>query len=124
MGAVPLVGGPPMAPLPPLQELGFGISRWRLQGNATSGLRAGGRGHHFFFLPHKRRLLSHLGSGVCIAALDDSVDLCGGGDGRQRGSARGQMQESATLNYHALLSVAGHTVNSSGCLPTPSAVNL
>ena len=34
-----------MAPLPPLQQLGFGTSRWRLQGNATSGLRAGGRGH-------------------------------------------------------------------------------
>ena len=26
----------------------FGISRWRLQGNATLGLRAGGRGHHLF----------------------------------------------------------------------------
>jgi hypothetical protein len=43
-----LGGGPPMAPLPPLQSLGFGISRWRLQGNATLGLRAGGRGHHVF----------------------------------------------------------------------------
>jgi hypothetical protein len=41
-------------------------------------------------------------------------------DGRQRGSTCCQMQESATLNYHALLSVAGHTVNSSGCLPTPN----
>ena len=29
---------------------GFGTSRWRLQGNATLGLRAGGRGHHLFFL--------------------------------------------------------------------------
>ena len=37
-----------MAPLPPLQELGFGTSRWRLQGNATSGLRAGEGGHHLF----------------------------------------------------------------------------
>jgi hypothetical protein len=37
-----------MAPLPPLQSLGFGTSRWRLQGNATLGLRAGGRGHHLF----------------------------------------------------------------------------
>jgi hypothetical protein len=35
-----------MASLPPLQQLGFGTSRWRLQGNATSGLRAGGRGYH------------------------------------------------------------------------------
>src|SRR5216684_3719388 len=56
MGAVPLGGGPPMAPLPPLQSLGFGTSRWRLQGNATLGLRAGGRGHHVFFLLHKSTL--------------------------------------------------------------------
>ena len=47
-----------MAPLPPLQQLGFGSSRWRLQGNATLGLRAGGRGHHLFFLPHKSPLLA------------------------------------------------------------------
>src|SRR5262249_59085917 len=44
------------APLPPLQQLGFGTSRWRLQGNATLGLRAGERGHHLFFLPHKTPL--------------------------------------------------------------------
>jgi hypothetical protein len=50
-----------MAPLPPLQQLGFGISRWRLQGNATLGLRAGGRGHHLFFLPHKTPLLARSG---------------------------------------------------------------
>jgi hypothetical protein len=37
-----------MAPLPPLQSLGFGTSRWRLQANATLGLRAGERGHHLF----------------------------------------------------------------------------
>jgi hypothetical protein len=37
--------------------------------------------------------------------------LCGGEDGRQRGSTCCQMQESATLNCHALLSIAGHTVN-------------
>src|SRR5215510_12983574 len=61
MGAVPLGGGPPMAPLPPVQQLGFGISRWRLQGNATLGLRAGGRGHHLFFLPHKTPLLARSG---------------------------------------------------------------
>src|SRR5262249_22317984 len=44
------------APLPPLQQLGFGTSRWRLQGNATLGLRSGERGHHLFFLPHKTPL--------------------------------------------------------------------
>jgi len=49
MDAVPLGEGLPMI-LPPLQQLGFGTSRWRLQGNATLGLRAGGRGHHLFFL--------------------------------------------------------------------------
>src|SRR5262245_40787189 len=42
-----------MALLPPLQQSGFGPSRWRLQGNATLGLRAGGRGHQVFFLPHQ-----------------------------------------------------------------------
>jgi hypothetical protein len=50
MDAVPVGEGLPMASLPPLQQLGFGTSRWRLQGNATLGLRAGGRGHHLFFL--------------------------------------------------------------------------
>src|SRR5262245_29565841 len=50
MGAVPLGGGPPMAPLPPLQQLGFGNCRCRLQGNATLDLRAGGRGHQSLFL--------------------------------------------------------------------------
>lgn len=48
MGAESLGRGLPMTPLPPLQQMGFGTSRWRLQGNATSGLRAGGRGHHLF----------------------------------------------------------------------------
>src|SRR5499427_10158199 len=33
--------------------MGASTSRWQLQGNATLGLRAGGRGHHLFFLPHK-----------------------------------------------------------------------
>ena len=47
-GLVPLDGGPPMAPLPPLQQAGLGTSRWRLQRHATSGLRAGGRGQHAF----------------------------------------------------------------------------
>src|SRR5262245_29057097 len=61
MGAVPLSGCPPMAPSPPLQQLGFGPSRWRLRGNATLGLRAGGRGHHLFFLPHKSPLLAQRG---------------------------------------------------------------
>jgi hypothetical protein len=37
-----------MGPSPPLQQLGLGTSRWRLEGNATLGLRAGGRGHHLF----------------------------------------------------------------------------
>src|SRR5947209_1214463 len=58
MGAVPLDGGPPMAPLPPLQQSGFGTSRWRLQGNATSGLRAGGRGIIVFSCRTRIRLLA------------------------------------------------------------------
>src|SRR5262249_4429772 len=47
--------------LPPLQSLGFGTSRWRLQGNATLRLRAGERGHHLFFLLHKSPLLARSG---------------------------------------------------------------
>jgi hypothetical protein len=48
MDAVPFGGRLPMAPLPPLQQLGFGISQGRLQANATSGLRADEGGHHLF----------------------------------------------------------------------------
>jgi hypothetical protein len=52
-----------------LQSLGFGTSRWRLQGNATLGLRAGGRGHHLFFLPHKSPLLAQSGHTETICYL-------------------------------------------------------
>src|SRR6516165_3309809 len=69
MDAVPLGGRLPMAPLPPSQSLGFGTSRWRLQGNATLGLRAGGRGHHLFFLPHKSPLLALSGHGAMVCRL-------------------------------------------------------
>src|SRR5262245_63459314 len=71
MGAVPFRRGLPMAPLPPLQQLGFGTSRWRLQGNATSGLRAGGRGHHLFFLLHKSPL-----PGTMPTPRDCTLPIC------------------------------------------------
>src|SRR5215471_18153876 len=67
MDAVPLGGRPPMAPLPPSQLLGFGTSRWRLQGNAILGVRAGGRGHHLFFLPHESPLLARSGHASRVA---------------------------------------------------------
>src|SRR3954462_15642477 len=60
MDAVPVGEGLPMASLPPLQQLGFGASRWRLQGNATLGLRAGGRGHHLFFLAGQESAPGHI----------------------------------------------------------------
>src|SRR5215471_6680629 len=104
MDAVPLGGRPPMAPLPPSQLLGFGTSRWRLQGDAILGLRAGGRGHHLFFLPHKGPLLAQSG----LKAL--SADLSAFGAKRHAATAERCIDRSPLthLGHQALLFVAMH----------------
>ena len=56
MGAVPLVGSPPMVPLPPVQQLGFGTSRWWLQETLHQAC-AQAKGGIIFFLPRKSLLL-------------------------------------------------------------------
>jgi hypothetical protein len=48
-----------MAPLPPLQQLGFGTSRWRLQGTLHQACAQAEEG--IIFLPHKSPLLAHSG---------------------------------------------------------------
>ncbi len=66
--------------MPPFQRFGFGTSRWRLQGHATSGLRAGGRGHHF------------------ILAAQDSAPSCN--SLASIGAATPRFQHSISRSFH------------------------
>jgi len=50
-----------MAPFPAVATIGIRHLPLAAPGNATLGLRAGERGHHLFFLPHKRPLLARSG---------------------------------------------------------------
>jgi hypothetical protein len=69
-----------MALLPPLQQLGFGIFRWRLQRNATSALRAGEGGIIFFLAalesaPRTERTSGDVRSAVAIEAKADMARM-------------------------------------------------
>jgi hypothetical protein len=65
-----------MVPLPPVQQLGFGTSRWWLQETLHQAC-AQAKGGIIFFLPRKIPLLARLGpkrtsrvSPLCLSTLD------------------------------------------------------